>query len=55
MPVAERAVGFVDRPHELGEARRILHRPQPLERGSKQIHVTLRQQANRDDAFVRQG
>ena len=48
------AVRFVDCLDKLGEARSFVDRPEPRETVAKQLHLTLGEQSDGDDPFLRQ-
>jgi hypothetical protein len=52
--LAQIAVGVVDGLDEVGKARRLLARPQPLKGRAEQLHVSLSQQSDSDDPILRQ-
>ena len=47
----ELAIGFVDRPQQLVEMRRLLDRPDAVERRTEHIEVATREEADRHDPF----
>src|SRR5947209_5713210 len=51
----ELAVGFVDSPQQLVERRRVLDRPDAVERRSEQAQVTLGEQGDGDDPLAHVG
>ena len=48
------AVGFVDCLDKLGEAGRFVDRPEPREAVTEQLDLTLGEQSDGDDPFLRQ-
>ncbi len=55
MGLLQLVVGFVDGLDQLGEAGRFINRPKPREAMTEQFDLTLGEQSDGNDAFLRQG